>query len=135
MYKNILIPIVLDTTRNTVLALEVAKTLADEGASFTLLHSEEIMPVYVAEYLPTEVVQANRESVKAEMEALSKELPGSRIALTNGRAGSEICRYAEENGCDCIVIASHRPEFSDIFLGSTAQHVVRHAASAVHVIR
>jgi nucleotide-binding universal stress UspA family protein len=44
-------------------------------------------------------------------------------------------KYASENGYDCIVIASHVPGFENIFLGSTADRVVRHAKCAVHVIR
>ncbi|WP_371932559.1 universal stress protein [Pararhizobium sp. IMCC21322] len=43
--------------------------------------------------------------------------------------------YAESNGVDCIIIASHRPGLQDYFLGSTAARVVRHAHCAVHVIR
>ena len=40
-----------------------------------------------------------------------------------------------ESGADLLIIASHRPGLQDYFLGSTAAHVVRHAACSVHVIR
>ena len=42
---------------------------------------------------------------------------------------------AEWANGDLIVIASHVPRVSDIFLGSTAAWVVRHADCSVHVIR
>ena len=38
-------------------------------------------------------------------------------------------------GVDLIVLASHRPEFTDVIWGSTAGHVVRHVSCAVHVQR
>lgn len=135
MYKNILIPVMLDDSRNTDQAIQAAKTLAAKGADFTLLHIVELIPVYVAEYLPTDVSLTQRKAVKAEMDALCQKLPNCRSAVADGKPGSTICQWAADNDCDCIVIASHQPGFADIFLGSTAHHVVRHAGCAVHVIR
>ncbi|MEO0359386.1 MAG: universal stress protein, partial [Pseudomonadota bacterium] len=50
-------------------------------------------------------------------------------------SGRTITDWARDKGADLIVIASHRPTMSDIFLGSTAAWVVRHADCPVHVIR
>jgi nucleotide-binding universal stress UspA family protein len=61
--------------------------------------------------------------------------PDTTPVIVLGHAARSIVEYAENNNVDCIVIASHQPGFSDIFLGSTAAHVVRHAKCAVHVVR
>jgi nucleotide-binding universal stress UspA family protein len=135
MYTNILIPVVLGDSRDTQSAFKVAQALADSGAQITLLHVIEIVPVYVSEYFPPDFLTTARETVKKELEALAATLPGSRIAIADGRAGPRICRWAEENGSDCIVVASHQPALSDYFLGSVAHHVVGHAKCAVHVAR
>lgn len=135
MYKNILIPVVLGESRDTQSALKAAQALADSDALITLLHVIETVPVYVSEYFPPDFQITARETVKAELEALAKTLPGSRIAISDGRAGPRICLWAAENDCDCIIVASHQPAFSDYFLGSVAHHVVGHAQCAVHVVR
>ena len=46
-----------------------------------------------------------------------------------------ILEYAKKIEADLIVIASHRPDLLDYFLGSTAARVVRHAECAVLVDR
>jgi nucleotide-binding universal stress UspA family protein len=135
MYKNILIPVLLDSSRNTEEALQVARALADHDATLTLLHVMEEIPPYVLEYVPDAHLATSRELLKSKLEALRTELPNSRTVLTDGSSGRRICDVAEELDNDCIVVASHQPAFSDILLGSTAQHVVRHAKCAVHVIR
>ena len=59
--------------------------------------------------------------------------PPTAPAYTN--AGRAITEHAKENAIDCIVVASHRPGLQDIFIGSTADWVVRHAPCSVHVVR
>lgn len=55
--------------------------------------------------------------------------------MVEGQAGRTIVDVAVENDIHCIVIASDKLGISDIFLGSTAAKVVRHAKCSVHVIR
>lgn len=135
MYTNILIPVVLGDSRDTQLAMKAAKALASDGAQITLLHVIETVPVYVADYFPPDFLTIAHDTVKAELETLAAMLPGSRIAIADGKAGPRICRWAAENGSDCIVLASHQPAFSDFFLGSVAHHVAGHATCAIHVVR
>lgn len=135
MYSNILIPVVLDDGAKTDIALAAARALADEGARFTLLHVIEAIPVYVADYIPTDYISQARETMQEKLKELSASLPGSHTAIAEGHAGSRILQWAEDNGSDLIVVASHQPVFADILLGSVAHHVVRHAKCAVHVIR
>ena len=52
-----------------------------------------------------------------------------------GHPANDILAIANENSADLIVIASHRPDFKDYFIGSTAARVVRHAQCTVLVMR
>ncbi len=135
MYKNILVPIAFDIGDEAMHAVEIAESLADPDATITALHVVEEVPSYVAQYLPEGQMEAN---VKEIEDILAERLTGhDRIAVKviEGHAGHSIVDYATEHKVDCIVIASHRPGLQDLFLGSTAARVVRHAPCAVHVVR
>ena len=114
---------------------ECARILADEGAKFTVLNVMEAIPAYAASQIPADVLAKSRDQIEKHLKQSAQALPGASTALTSGHAGRAIVDYASENGVDCIVIASHVPGFENIFLGSTADRVVRHAKCAVHVIR
>ncbi|WP_415402259.1 universal stress protein [Tateyamaria sp. SN3-11] len=135
MYTNILIPISFDEERDVAGAIEIAKRISGPDASITLLHVLEPLPVYAAEYVPGDMLQATREKVRTRLENVRAQVPNGRMALIDGPTGRSITDWASQNEADCIVIASHRPVFSDILLGSTAAWVVRHAQCSVHVIR
>lgn len=135
MYKNILIPVMLDQSRNTDASLRAAQALADEGAALTLMHAVVPPPTYVADYIPMGYINQQRGDMQVELEKIAATLPNCRAALVDGGASRSITQYAEEHGCDCIVIASHTPAMSDILLGSTANYVTRHAKCAVHIVR
>ncbi len=135
MYRNILIPVVFDDDGNTSAAFEAAQALADTDARITLMHVIETVPVYVSEYISADILNNTRDLIQKKLTDLAKQLPGCHIALSDGRPGPRISRWAEENGTDCIVIASHKPGFGDFLLGSTAARVVRHAQCCVHVLR
>ena len=135
MYKNIVIPVSFDTTRDTEQAIDAAKALADKGATFTLLHVVEELPGYYTRYLPDDAFTINRKKFQEDLDALAVGFAGAKTEIVDGHSGRDIVRWAADNEADCIVIASHKPALSDILLGSTAHYVVRHAACAVHVIR
>ena len=135
MYNTILIPVAFEDDRDVTGAIDVAKRLAAPGASITFLHVIEQVPVYAAEYVPAASLLQTKTQAQERLTALAADVPGGRMAVIDGPTGRSITGWAEENGADCIVIASHRPVFSDILLGSTAAWVVRHAQCAVHVIR
>ncbi|WP_306258074.1 universal stress protein [Pararhizobium sp. IMCC21322] len=135
MYKNILVPIALDHERDTESALDLAHKLLENGGKITALHVLEHVAGYTQQYLPKD--QLAKRHIEAEAN-LVKEIEGQKqiepVVIT-GHSGRSIVDYAESNGVDCIIIASHRPGLQDYFLGSTAARVVRHAHCAVHVIR
>lgn len=135
MYKNILIPIASDHDPHTEDALGVARCLAAEGARLTALSVVEAIPEFVVQQLPEGQLERN---VRQVAEGLKADLDGAEdveIAVVSGHSGRSILDWAAEHEVDCIVMASHRPDLSNYFLGSTASRVVRHAQCAVHVLR
>ncbi|MGB5838492.1 MAG: universal stress protein, partial [Albidovulum sp.] len=104
-------------------------------AHFTLIHVVETVPVYAVGYIPVVAIETNRDEIKTELEGLAATLPNASVFIADGKPGARILRWADENGCDCIIIASHEPVMSDYLIGSTAHQVVRHAKCAVHVVR
>ncbi len=136
MYKNILVPVALDHGGRADQALKVASQLLTQGGKIQLLHVTEPVPGYVAPHIPDQILAQNRTEVSEGLAALVTRGGGAVESHTaTGHAGTAIIEFAADNGVDCIVIASHRPEISDYFLGSTAARVVRHAPCCVHVIR
>lgn len=135
MYSNILVPIALDNEDDrTAQALDIAKSLSAEGATITLLHVEEAMPSYAISYISADILSATRKGIETELARLAAEV-GANSVVISGHSGRSILDYAEEQGSDLIVIASHRPGMQTLLLGSTATHVVRHANCSVHVLR
>lgn len=126
---------VFDKNRDNHETFEIARALATKDAKFTVVHMMETIPNYATAEISDDVLKKARAGIEMSMIETAKILPGASPELISGRAGSAIVDYASKNNIDCIVIASHRPEFSNIFLGSTAARVVRHAQCAVHVLR
>ena len=135
MYKNILVTIALDHSRDNAAAFDIARTLAAEGASITALNVLEEMPAYVETYLPQDHFDERLADSEARLKAELGGVADVKPVVVSGHAATTIVSYAVDNNIDCIVIASHRPGLQDYFLGSTAGRVVRHAPCAVHVVR
>ena len=135
MYKHILVPVVFDEGHDTEASFAMAKALADKGAKFSVVHVLESMPSYMTAGIPSDLLRNNRRGAEASLNEAVEKLPGAEAILIEGHAGRTIVDIAAKNDVDCIVVASHKLGFTDIFLGSTAAKVVRHAKCSVHVIR
>lgn len=58
------------------------------------------------------------------------------LLVRDGSPFDEICNAARESDSDLIVIATHgRTGLKHVFLGSTAERVVRHAPCPVLIVR
>ena len=135
MYRNILIPVLLDTETSCDASFAAALALADPGATLTVIHVQDPVPTYTFGEFPTDfMVQVRADTTKALKKAATR-LPGATAELVLGHAGRGILDYADTHNNDCIIVASHRAGLADYFLGSTASHVVRHAKCCVHVLR
>ena len=135
MYSNILVPISFDEDRDALGALEIAGAIAAEGAKITLIHVMEQIPAYAISYMSADYMAQSRRAIEEELGQMAEGVPGAAGLVIDGHSGRAILDYAERDKTDCIIIASHRPGMQDLFLGSTASQVVRHATCAVHVIR
>ena len=135
MYKNILVPVSFEESRDADKAVSVAKLLSDKDAKITFLHVIEHVPAYAISYMPAEFMKESRKAIHAALDKITKDVEGAVPLVVEGHSGRTIVEWANENDIDCIVVASHRPGAADLILGSTAARVVRHANCAVHVIR
>lgn len=135
MYKHILVPVVFDEGHDTKASYLAARKLADEDTRFTVVHVLEDIPNYVTTEIPAEVMESSRLETEKTLRASAKALEGAKAVVVHGDPGRSIVDYAKAHDVDCIVMASHQLGFTDIFLGSTATRVVRHAKCSVHVIR
>lgn len=122
---------------------------ADHGAEVILLHVIETVvapnPLY-AQYYPAELLnpdfhaRAQKEAQEALVERVPAEGELANVPYTtvvaHGSPADEIIRIAGERQADLIVIATHgRTGFRHLFLGSTAERVVRHVQCPVLVVR
>ena len=135
MYSKIIVPVMLDQEHDPSRSFQAAKALATDGADIIVLHVMEAIPSYIASEIPEGALNKTRADTEQALAALAADVPGAKPTLIAGHAGRTILDYAETQGADCIIIASHKPGIQDYFLGSTAARVVRHAQCAVHVIR
>ena len=135
MYHNILVPVVFDAEHDMTAPVKLAGILKTPEAKITFLHVIEHVPAYALSYITEDLQNELRVALNDEMERLSKRLPGAEGHVIEGHSGRTILEYANKNHVDLIILASHRPGLEDYFLGSTASHVVRHANSAVHIVR
>lgn len=141
MYKSILLPVDLGDKSSWAKALPVAVALGKQhGAKIHLL---TVIPDYgmsiVGSYFPKDFEEKARSSSQAELNKLVAEnIPGDIPAeahVGRGTIYKEIMTAADNQGCDLIVLASHRPEMSDYLLGPNSSRVVRHANQSVFVVR
>lgn len=135
--KNILVPV--DFTECTPEALMYAVAFAKQfQAKLTLLHVIE--PAYLppSELGGVEIIETKSEA-KAQLEKLQQTHLGqvrSEILVKRGNAEQEIIAAASETESNLILLATHgRTGFSRMLLGSTAEHVVRHAHCPVLIVR
>lgn len=136
MYRNILVPIAFDHAERAQAAFDAAEALRTDDGHITLLHVMEEIPAYVDTLLPEGLHEHTAETALTRLrEIAAPDRAHVSVAAVWGHAGRTILEVAAEKGCDCIVVASHRPGLEDYFLGSTAARVVRHANCAVHVLR
>jgi nucleotide-binding universal stress UspA family protein len=143
--RNILVPI--DFSMMSVQAIKTATRMARRfGATIHLAHvrqsdyagfSAPAPPMVPFSLITYE--QDGEERVLKELRALAREYGVSSATchiLCGGPAFDEICRLAQGIPADLIVMPTHgRTGLKHVFLGSTAERVVRHSPFPVLVVR
>jgi nucleotide-binding universal stress UspA family protein len=137
MYRNILVPI--DPAHGEVgeRIIAVAKLLAGGNGRITLLTVMEPIPSHVAAYIPDGTLEANRKAAAERLRAMAERtgLQKAVLELRDGGPSAVILEEAGRLGVDAIVLGSHRQNYGDYLIGSTASRVVRHARCSVIVER
>ncbi|HTL38916.1 MAG TPA: universal stress protein [Kofleriaceae bacterium] len=139
-FKKLLVAV--DFSQPANLALRAAAALAVESnAELTVAHVWQV-PVLGAELpVPAQYIEEMRlaaEKQLATWTADATKLAGRPVtsAFVVGAPWDELCKLANKDGYDLIVIATHgRTGLKHVLLGSVAEKVVRHAPCAVLVVR
>lgn len=141
--KRILVP--TDFSESARHALTYGISFAQEyKAELILLHVVETIPVgYASDLFPVpmaEVFQEMSGYARAELAKLGSEAAQrgiqAREIVAQGKPSAEICRVAEEETADMIVLGTHGKGMLDKALfGSTTERVVRRAPCPVLTCR
>lgn len=136
MSDTVIVPVDLAHEDKAASMLEAASRIGGADARIILVNVVVDVPTYVAAELPGGFVDKAKENARAQLTKIASSANiNAEVVVRSGQAASAIIAVAKEKGADVIVVASHRPEFSDYFLGSTAARVVRHAPCSVYVMR
>ncbi|WP_180898535.1 universal stress protein [Martelella soudanensis] len=136
MFRKIIVPVDISTLDKGVDIFRKAASLLDEGGKIVLLHVIEEVPSYLAIDVPADLIENAANEAQDKLAKLRGDTGvDAEIELRSGPPAREILACAREQDADLIIIASHRPDFSNYLLGSTADRVVRHAGCSVLVRR
>jgi nucleotide-binding universal stress UspA family protein len=144
--QNILVPI--DFSEMSIQAIGVARQLARRfGATIGLAHVHQFdYPADFGTGLPplppfsTVIFEQDSEKrIAGRLRALANEhglsTAGCRL-LSGGPAFDEICRFTRDISADLVVMPTHGyTGLKHVFLGSTAERVIRHSPCPVFVVR
>jgi len=136
MYRKIIVAIALGGIDKGEQILRKAASLLDTGGEIVALNVIEDVPTYVAIELPANMLEDAMKDGREKLEALVAATGiTATIEIRNGPPAKAIISTAESHGADLIIVASHVPDFSNYFIGATADRVVRHAKCSVLVDR
>lgn len=146
--KKILVPI--DHSETSLDAAWIGLAIArSAGASLTLMHirKKEIVELYNVNYSVMNELSCDsfHEFVLTYLDdpfsnklcaAINNGVVDMHIEPCENAVSLEICKYAEDNGVNLIVMGSRgRSNVQGILLGSVSSEVVHHAPCAVSVVR
>ncbi|SRR5581483_5053149 len=128
-----------------------AKDLLHAGTEITLLTvvPPPVMPVgapvtgieaapIITPETTEELTAAYKEEASQNLDRTARALGGGDVIqrVEYGDAAAEICRVAEDEHFDVIVVGSHGSGFvKRVFLGSVSSHLLHHAPCPVLVVR
>jgi universal stress protein F len=136
MYKKIIVPVEMGQLEKGEKILAKAQALLDEGGKIVLVNVVETVPSYLTVDLPADFIDVSVKDAEEKLAALDvKFSAAAKQVVRIGSPAREIMDLAEGEGADLIIIASHRPDFTNYLIGATADRVVRHAKCSVLVDR
>lgn len=136
MYKKIIVPIEIGALERGERSLRKAMTLLDDGGKIVLLNVVEDVPGYMTIDLPPDLIENAILDGRAKLEEMCMRVGvAASVEIRRGPPASNIIATAQEHEADLIIVASHVPDYSNYFIGATADRVVRHAKCSVLVDR
>lgn len=136
MYKCIVVGVDIGNLDKAEHILKKASTLLDAGGEIIALTVVEEVPSYVSVELPPDLLDNAVCDSKLQLQALKTRTGiDMEIEIRLGPTAREILDCAADHGADLIIVASHLPDFSNYFIGATADRIVRHATCSVLVDR
>ncbi|MEM6987306.1 MAG: universal stress protein [Pseudomonadota bacterium] len=136
MYRSILIPIDLANATNVDPLVNHASEYASSDAKIVLLNVVEDIPSWAQIELPRGTLDKSVQSAVESLNALAASVSiDVEAEVRVGHPYKTILEMAKEIDAELIIVASHKPDLQDYFLGSTAAKVVRHATCSVLVVR
>ncbi|MCJ7442271.1 MAG: universal stress protein [Thermoanaerobaculaceae bacterium] len=142
MFRRILVPADFTdvTARPLTLALDLARAGAGSVVLLTVVDDSFPNPDILSFQLPwADYHRHLRDEAQRRLEQLTKEVSGAggvEICVVRGHPARTIVRFATEEACDLIVMATHGPRgLQHALLGSVTDKVIRQVHCPVLVVR
>ena len=136
MYDRIIVAVDAAAIDKAERIVPRAVKLLREGGRIILVSVVEELPGYIMTEVPASIaVDARRETEARVTDLRQRLVPTADIEVRMGAPAQELLSAVEEHKADLIILASHKPDFSNYFFGATADRVVRHAQCSVLVDR
>ncbi len=141
MYQSILLPVDIADGSHSKKALETALQLATTFEA--KLHVMTVVPDFgvgmVSSFFNEDYATKAIEVVEKQLKEFVDKHIGQKMPCETkvcyGTIYHQIIKTATDDGCDLIVMGSHRPELEDYLLGPNASRVMRHAKQSVFIVR
>lgn len=109
------------------------------GGRLSVVHvvaSPGFLVSFAASYGGGTLPDAELERQAAEMWLTEqiREIPGAEAVLLDGHPATTACEWAADQGCDVVVVATHRGLVERSLLGSFAGHVAHNAPCPVLLV-
>ena len=140
MFKSILVPIDIAHRSSWEHALPQAIELARTGGGTVTVITvvRDLKAVFEGVQFPFQV-ELMMSSARDKLVEIVSAYRASDVALDEevrfGSIGHEILQAVREHRADLVLMASHRPELKDYFIGPNAAYVAQHATCSVLVLR
>jgi nucleotide-binding universal stress UspA family protein len=142
MFRRILVPADFTdvTARPLTLALDLARAGAGSVVLLTVVDDSFPNPDILSFQLPwADYHRHLRDEAQRRLEQLTKEVSGAggvEICVVRGHPARTIVRFATEEACDLIVMATHGTRgLQHALLGSVTDKVIRQVHCPVLVVR
>ncbi|MDH3760075.1 MAG: universal stress protein [Gammaproteobacteria bacterium] len=141
MFKSILFPVDLEHTAEAAKGLKLAVEEAKRSqARLTIMTAAPGfgMPIVASYFDKNAVSEALKEVARHLKQYVSDNVPDDidiHAVVVEGNPGELILKQAQKDAVDLIVIPAQHTRIENIFLGSVAAQVVRHATCTVTVVK